>query len=127
MAAGVNGQRALYWRDAAEENFRVIPGTEDAREAAFSPEGDWIVYNDQSTDALLKVSLSGGAPTPVVPAGDVSPRDPHWGDEGTIVFSGRDGMFRVPDTGGEPELLLETPQAFYHPTLLPGGAARSNV
>ena len=120
----VNGQRSLYWRDAAEENFRLIPGTENATRAAFSPDGEWIVYGNTSTNALLKVALAGGAPTPVVPSGELRPGEPHWGDDGTIVFvSSPDGLYRVPDTGGEAELLHEEAQLFRHPSLLPGGKA----
>ncbi|MEE8146276.1 MAG: protein kinase, partial [Longimicrobiales bacterium] len=124
VAGTVDGQRSLYWRDAAEENFRVIPGTENAGTgAAFSPDGDWIVYATRAPNALLKVSLSGGAPTPVGTSGDVTPLNPHWGDDGTIVFGGPTGMYRVPDTGGEPVPLLEPGQEFRRPMLLPGGRA----
>ena len=120
VAGIVDGQTALYWRDAAEESFRVIPGTENARSPAFSPDGDWIVYVNPQ-DALLKVSLSGGAPTTVVPSGDVDPRLPHWGDDGTIVFTGPTGLYLVPETGGEPEPLLGPNPNFRNPSLLPGG------
>ena len=120
----VDGQRSVYWRDAAEEHFRIIPGTEDAREGvSFSPEGDWVAYATTAPDALMKVSLSGGAPTPVVPAGSVNPRLPHWGDDGTIVFTGPTGMYRVPDTGGEPEVLRRGAEEFLNPSILPGGRA----
>ena len=121
----VDGQRALYWRDAAEENFRIVPGTEGASNGvAFSPDGEWIVYGNVGANALYKVSLSGGAPTPVVPSGDVDVRLPHWGDDGTIVFTGTSGLYRVPDTGGEPVLLRDNDQGvFVSPTLLPGGGA----
>ncbi len=122
LAGTVDRQTSLYWRDAAEESFRVIPGTENAREPAFSPEGDWIVYGTFG-GGLFKVSLSGGAPTPVVPSGNVSPRGPRWGDDGTIVFSGPQGTHRVPDTGGEPVLLRESGGGFTSPSLLPGGGA----
>ena len=118
----VDGQRSLFWRDAAEEHFRVIPGTGNAFTAAFSPDGDWIVYATQGGNGLLKVSLSGGAPTPVVAPGDVSPFHPHWGDDGTIVFSDPYGIYRVPDTGGEPVRLLREAR-FTSPSLLPGGRA----
>jgi len=118
----VDGQRSLYWRDAAEENFQVVPGTENVGDgAAFSPDGDWIVYATRSPNALFKVSLSGGAPTTVVPSGDVDPRLPHWGDDGMIVFTGPYGLFLVPDTGGEPEPLLGPNPNFRNPSLLPGG------
>jgi Tol biopolymer transport system component len=122
LAGIVEGLTALYWRDAAEENFRLIPETRGAEEPSFSPDGDWIVYATESPNALFKVSLSGGAPTTVVPSGDVDPRLPHWGDDGMIVFTGPDGLFLVPDTGGEPEFLRES-GLFVSPSLLPGGRA----
>ncbi|MFB3111597.1 MAG: hypothetical protein ACE10G_06155, partial [Gemmatimonadales bacterium] len=116
------GQRLLHWREAAEENFRPIPGTQNAFEAAFSPEGDWIVY--VTDEALLKVSLAGGAPVPVVRSGAGSLHGPHWGDDGTIVFTGEAGLYRVSSTGGEPVLLLHrSDQGFITPSLLPGGEA----
>ena len=123
VAGAVDGERALYWRNAAEESFRMIPGTENALGASFSPDGDWIVYSS-GPGGLFKVSLSGGAPTPVVPSGDVRALFPHWGDDGTIVFFASTGMYRVPDTGGEPVLLRERGQGiFLRPSLLPGGRA----
>ena len=118
----VDGQNSLYWRDAAEENFRVVPGTEDASgRPVFSPDGDWVLYSTGPRGALLRVSLSGGAPIPVYPSGDLDPRGYHWGDDGTIVFVGAAGMYRVPDTGGEPVLLIEPPLEFPQASLLPGG------
>jgi len=48
---------------------------------------------------------------------------PHWGDDGTIVFRSGPDIYRVPDTGGEPELLKEGGVGFLHPSLLPGGWA----
>ncbi len=102
----------------------MIPGTDNVLEAAFSPDGDWIVF--ATTDgAILKVSLLGGAPTPVVPSGLVTrPRGPHWGGDGTIVFSGPTGIHLVPETGGEPVPLgpgnVQTPTSL---SFLPGGGA----
>jgi Tol biopolymer transport system component len=119
----VAGERALYWRSADEESFRVVPGTSGALGATFSPDGDWIAYGAVA-GALFKVSLSGGAPVLLVPAGRVSQLVyfPHWGDDGTIVFNNPSGSFRVPDTGGEP-VPLSTPEPIIHPHLLPGGWA----
>ncbi|MDH3208710.1 MAG: protein kinase, partial [Gemmatimonadota bacterium] len=120
----VDGDRALYWRDAGDESFRVIPGTENASSvgAAFSPDGDWIVYTTRR-NALLKVSLSGGAPATVVPPGDNFYVMPSWGDNGMIVVTGPNGMYQVAETGGEPELLREGSDSFFSPSLLPGGWA----
>jgi Tol biopolymer transport system component len=61
----------------------------------------------------------------VVPSG-VVPLSPHWGDDGTIVFASIQGLYRVPDTGGEPVLLYETnnlTDIIVTPSLLPGGRA----
>jgi Tol biopolymer transport system component len=45
---------------------------------------------------------------------------PHWGDDGTIVFrAGNVGISRVPESGGEPTMLVEG--NFNLPRLLPGG------
>ena len=125
MAGSLDGQEGLYWRDAAGEDFRLIPGTEgDARFVSFSPGGDELAYADER--ALLKVAISGGAPRPVVQPVAVSatPEDNHWGDDGTIVFTlrGTGRLYRVPDAGGEPEVLLESTPV-RNPRLLPGGQA----
>ena len=119
----VEGERALYWRSAGEEGFRVVPGTEGAQAATFSPDGDWIAYATLA-GALYKVSLSGGAPALLVRAGSVSLRVylPHWGDDGTIVFNNPEGPFRVPDTGGE-YAGIAGGEPIIHPHLLPGGWA----
>jgi Tol biopolymer transport system component len=113
----VDGEAALYWRDAAEESSRMIPGTENALGASFSPDGEWIAYGTGPPDALFKVSLSGGVPTPVVPSGDVNPYLLDWGDDGTIGFFAGGSLYRVPDTGGEQG------QGLLNPSLLPGDRA----
>ena len=119
----VEGERALYWRSAGEESFRVVAGTEGAQGATFSPDGDWIAYGTVD-GALFRVSLSGGAPALLVRAGSVTGGVflPHWGDNETIVFANTTGSFLVPETGGEPVTLggLEL-GAYTH--LLPGGWA----
>jgi serine/threonine-protein kinase len=122
VAGVVGGQRNLHVRRADEDRFRLVPGTENALFPAFSPDGEWIVFRDGDQHALLKVSISGGAPMTVLPAGLVrGPRASHWGDDGTIVFGSRDGLVRIPETGGEPELLLEDAGWAFYPRLLPGG------
>ncbi len=117
----LDDQEGLYWRDAAAEDFRRIPGTEgDVRYISFSPDAEWLAYTQAG--GLFKVAISGGAPRPVVPSGSFDVSDNHWGDDGTIVFTqgGGNGLYRVPDTGGEPETLLES-LGIRNPRLLPGG------
>ena len=74
--------------------------------------------------ALLKVSLSGGAPALLVRAGRVSQLVyfPHWGDDETIVFGNPIGSFQVPETGGE-LTPLSAPEPILFPHQLPGGWA----
>jgi serine/threonine-protein kinase len=120
------GNGTLHIRNADEEVFRAVPGTENARGPTFSPQGDWIAFADNQTGSLLKVSIAGGAPRPVVTA-DVGAFQAFWGDDGTIVFwgdvDGVEGIYRVADTGGDPRLLLEVGPGMepLNPRLLPGG------
>jgi serine/threonine-protein kinase len=122
VARDGDGAAHVYWRNAWEEEFRMIPGTENARFADFSPQGDWIVFRQSRPEALMKVALAGGAPVPIVPAGLQSTRDAHWSEDGTVVFAGPQGrgLFRVSANGGEPEALDEE-LAVREPHLLPGG------
>jgi eukaryotic-like serine/threonine-protein kinase len=121
VTAEAEGQRGLYWRTAADENFRLVPGTIGATGATFSPDGEWIAYSDQ-IGTVQKIRLAGGVPMPVVPR-DMNAGQPYWGDDGTIVFTSGLDTYRVPDTGGEPELLRKGGVGLLHPSLLPGGRA----
>ena len=123
-AGAVAGETALYVRRADEARFRLLPGTENARYPAFSPDGAWIVFQDVSQGSLLRVPLDGGTPLTVLPSG-VFPNPFHlsWGDDGTIGFRGGPGIHRIAETGGQPELLLENAEtSAYFPRLLPGGS-----
>ena len=114
--------QALWVRHASEATFRRLPGTENARHPAFSPDGGSIVYATQNS--LLKISLSGGAAQTVLPSGIVpGPGTPFWGDDDTIVFRGNDGLYRIAAAGGgQPQLLMESPGSWvWYPRLLPGG------
>jgi serine/threonine-protein kinase len=122
MVGVQGGRQGLYVRNADEESFRLLVGSGEPQYPSFSPDGNWIVYEDDADNSLMKAAISGGAPRPVVPPGDAGYTHPHWGDDGTIVFRGiGGGVYRVPDTGGEPTLL--TDRSFANPRLLPGGRA----
>ena len=119
MVSGNAGSRTLWVRKVEEERFRLLFGGGDVQWPAFSPEGDWIVYEDDG--ALMKIALSGGAPRVVVPEmASGNPFQPHWGEGGTIVFEAADVLYLVPETGGEPTPVLEG--NYSNPRLLPDGS-----
>ena len=125
VLSGLLAPEPLYWRNADEEEFRPIPGTENATYASFSPEGESLVFSTFTGASVRRVSLSGGAPQtltelPVAVVGGL-----HWGDDGNIVFSysGGVGLYRMPATGGDPEPLLDPDTPVRNPRLLPGGRA----
>ena len=123
--SGLVAPEPIYWRNADEENFRPIRGTENAVYASFSPDGESLVFSTLGGAAVQRVALSGGAPQtltelPVSFVGGL-----HWGDDGNIVFShsGGVGLYRMPFTGGEPEPLLDPTTPVRNPRLLTGGRA----
>jgi len=107
--AGVDttdGVRRLFVRRLDRNEATPLPGTEGAEGPFFSPDGEWVGFHAEWK--LKKVAVSGGAlPQTICPAADF--RGAAWGPDGTIVFTPGQihPLFRVPDTGGEPEVLTE--------------------
>jgi len=123
--SGLQAPEPIYWRNADEEDFRPIPETENVIFASFSPDGESLVFSAVGGASIRRVALSGGAPQtltelPVTVVGGL-----HWGDDGNIVFSHAFGLglYRIPDTGGDPEPLLDPNTPVRNPRLLPGGRA----
>jgi serine/threonine-protein kinase len=110
--------RELRVRRLDEERFRVLY-PDDAFWPAFSPDGEWIVFEAASN--VMKIALSGGAPQLVARTAGESPREFHWGDDGTIVFVSGGSLYTVSENGGEPALLEGPPGDVDSPHLLPGG------
>ena len=77
-----------------------ILGTDDGRFPVFSPDGRSIAYSSGS-GAVKRVSVSGGDLIDICD-GDFS-NGAAWGDDNTIVFSGKTGLVRVASAGGKPE------------------------
>jgi hypothetical protein len=80
-------------------------------EAFFSPDGNSLGFFDSSdaginipTADLKKVSLRGGPPMTIATVG-ARFYGADWATHDTIVFAVGVGVFRVPATGGKPELL----------------------
>mgnify|MGYP001607131452 FL=1 len=87
--------------DAAES--RPLAGTEGAQDPVFSPDGTELAYFGATS--LFKVPVAGGVPVRLAEVG--LPRGVTWADDGTLIYN-RDvsaGLWRVPASGGAPELL----------------------
>jgi Tol biopolymer transport system component len=109
----------LFLRRSDDPEFRLISATEDlgAVSPAFSPDGQWILFQDN--DQLRKVSLAGGPVLPVA-VGSYA----HWASQEEIVFGDEDGLYRVSSSGGTSTLLVadsEVEGSVSRPFLLPGG------
>ena len=113
------GTRQLYVRPLDQLEPKPIPHTEGACCPFFSPDGKWVGFFNWDEQTLKKVSLLGG-PAQTLCEVEI-PRGGSWGQDGTIVFGKRPGLWRVSDAGGTPEKL--TGVAGFDPQILPGGQA----
>ena len=124
-ASSESGSR-LYLRSLDDFVDRPIPGTEGVTGSPFfSPDGKSIGFFAEGS--LRKLSLTGGSPITLCQA--EGPRlGGSWDPDGTVVFTDRSGLYRVPSTGGEREVLA-TPSYdrgeidFSSPHILPEGKA----
>jgi serine/threonine-protein kinase len=118
------GAPQLYVRRLDQLQATALPGTEDANNPFFSPDGRWIAFF--ASRKLKKIATTGGAVVTLcdAPAG----RGGAWADDGTIVFLPNNGpdvsLVRVSAAGGKPEPLLslaegEVTQRW--PQMLPSG------
>ena len=124
-----SGGWQLFARALNEDSSRAIAGTEGAATAAFSPDGEWILFrtNDDRGRSLKKVRWGGG--TAVEIAKDA--RFASWGSKGDIVYQsnvGRVGLWRLPADGGAAVQLTRpdsTTTDIYDPNVsfLPAGDA----
>jgi serine/threonine-protein kinase len=122
-ALSSQGTTRLYVRPLDRLDASLVPETEGADSAFFSPDSRWLGYFKETR--ILKVPVDGGVPQAICDASEV--RGASWGPDGTIVFSsGTSGLRRVPATGGTSEVLLPTQaergeSAMYWPVILPDG------
>jgi len=93
----------LYRRALDTYESTPVPGTEDAMEPFFSPDGEWIGFF--AGGKLKKVAWAGGSPVTLATAR--IPVGGSWGRDGTIVFTPTQsgGLWRVSAEGGPPEEL----------------------
>jgi DNA-binding winged helix-turn-helix (wHTH) protein/Tol biopolymer transport system component len=123
FVAPFESEMILWTQTLGELEARPVMGTNGAHAPFWSPDGDYIAFHAQSR--LKRISARGdGSPTDIAVA-DLPPiRGGTWSADGTIVFAGSEGLYRIPSDGGEAELLTRidhTRGEFSHrfPVMLP--------
>jgi len=111
-----------------EFEAKPLDGTDGAVSPFFSPDGQWIAYDDHHNRKLKKVVIGGGVPVTLAEAPDF--RGGTWTEDGQIIFAPdyADGLYRIPASGGTAERLTtpdpnEGEQGHLWPQILPGDRA----
>jgi serine/threonine-protein kinase len=117
-----NANQVMYLRPLGSLESAPIAGTNQSSNPFFSPDGEWIAFWQDKK--LKKMAVSGGPAMPIcewlIPSSGV------WQPDGTIIFSKvSDGLWRVPDTGGQAVQIIKLDSAKGEsaemPQMLPGG------
>ncbi|MGA9733605.1 MAG: protein kinase [Candidatus Acidiferrales bacterium] len=114
----------LYLRPFDQQSGTPVPGTENATQPFFSPDGESVGFFAQGK--LRKVSLHGG---PAFQLGEAPvPHGATWTADDTIIYAPNfgSGLVRISATGGTPQILTkpnQKEQEISHrwPQALPGG------
>jgi Tol biopolymer transport system component len=124
---GKDGKRQLATRLLEQTAATVLPGTEDASDPFFSPDGQWVGFF--ADNKIKKISVLGGAPVTLCDA--PSGRGASWGGDGNIIATLSvltiTGLSRISAAGGTPQIVttLGPGQGGTHrwPQILPGDEA----
>jgi eukaryotic-like serine/threonine-protein kinase len=94
------GQRRIAVRRLDTPAWQTLPGTDGAFTPAWSSDGRYLAF--LAGTKVKKIDVTGGPPQPVadVPGGWI----PYaaWNRDGVILFSRRDGLWKVAASGGNP-------------------------
>jgi tRNA A-37 threonylcarbamoyl transferase component Bud32 len=124
-ARGPAGKDQLATRLLAQAQATLLPGTENAVDPFFSPDGQWIGFF--ADGKMKKISVQGGAA--VALCDTAGTRGASWGEDGWIVLSPTitSGLSRVPEAGGTLEVITKPGEkgevVHRWPQILPGGQA----
>ena len=118
-----DGMPLLWIRELASGKSQSLPGTEDAFLPFWSPDSRDLGF---FTGVSLKRVPAEGGPVRIVVdnVGTFGGGGGAWGTDGTIVFSGQNGLFRLQGNGGAVAALTKVPSqdwAHFWPSFLPDG------
>ena len=117
-----NTTQGLYLREMDELEARLIPGTEEMLSGPFfSPDSQSIAYRQDNQ--IKRIAISGGS-TLVIADVATNLDGASWGTDDQILFGqAGEGIYRVPATGGTPELVIENQpgERLASPKMLPDG------
>ena len=102
------GGTALFVREMADVDWREMAGTEGAKHADFSPDGEWIAFI--RGDALWKMPAGGGPVVRLASVGEDVGK-PSWGPNGRIVLSIGSRLATVDENGGAPRFVPDADSA----------------
>ena len=118
-----NHSNDLYYRGMDSPKLTRLEGTQNAVSPFWSPDSRFVAFF--ADNQLKKIAAAGGVPIVICPA--LSNRGGSWSQNSVIIFSlwGK-GLFRVPETGGEPAVLTTLDMAsgdndHRYPQFLPDG------
>ncbi|MDT8341048.1 MAG: protein kinase [Longimicrobiales bacterium] len=119
----------IFTRSASDDVFLHMAGTEAAVAMAFSPDGHDIAFLD-AAGTIYRIPSTGGTVRALWSAeAGPNPITLAWEGDGYIYFGTRSlsataAIQRVPEGGGEAELVFNGEGSFLaHPQRLPGGAS----
>ena len=91
----------LYLRPLSGLEARAIPGSEgNVSSPVFSPDGRTVAFYSAGEGALKRLDVAGGAPVTIVKMD--SPFGLSWSEQEIVFSQVRQGILRVPSTGGIP-------------------------
>jgi serine/threonine-protein kinase len=112
----------LWVRSLDATRARLLPGTENATNPFFSPDGKWVGF--YSSGLVRRVHLDRGEPQGIANTNRM--RGASWGEDGRIVFAAFSGGLMIVDTlGTRPQPLTAvaagSDDVHRWPDVLPGG------
>src|SRR5204862_2661975 len=87
-----------------------IPATQDSGMTSpfFSPDGQFVGYFSQADQLLHRISTNGGPSQEVTRKRSAVVFGASWQRDGTILFGQADGVWQVPESGGDARRVIAT-------------------